>query len=55
MADISAGAVIAELCGEMFETSVGTEYPLTVLIPTTFLDIVLSLVLAPGGTSSIAS
>jgi hypothetical protein len=30
MADISAGAVIAELCGEMFDTSFGTEYPLAV-------------------------
>jgi len=55
MADISAGAVIAELCGEMFDTSFGIEYPLAVLIPATFLDIVLSLVLAPSRISSIAS
>jgi len=41
MADISAGVVIAELCGEMFDTSFGTEYPVSVLIPATFLDIVL--------------
>ena len=62
MADISAGAVIAELCGEMFDTSFGTEYPLAVLIPATFLDIgryltigALSLILAPSRISSIAS
>jgi hypothetical protein len=44
MADISAGAVIAEVCGRMFDTSFGTEYPLAVVIPATFLDIALRVI-----------